>query len=224
MQGRVVVIAAGAETVPLSDGDVVIAADGGALIAPRIDLLVGDLDSLPAGTTAPQVERHPEAKDASDLELALEAALRYDPEHVLVLGGAAGRLDHLLGILLLLGSSRYSGVEIDARLGAASIHVVRHLRVLRGSVGETISLFALHGPARGVQTRGLVYPLDRATLEPGSSRGLSNVFGEAEATIELAAGVVLAVRPGSEPAGTASSSPASRRQASRAAGGPASSR
>jgi thiamine pyrophosphokinase len=203
MQGRVVVFAAGAEAVPLSRADFVIAADGGALVAPRIDLLIGDLDSLPAGKTAPLVERHPEEKDASDLELALDAAVRCEPERVLVVAGAAGRLDHLLGVLLLLGSSRYSGIEIDARLGAACVHVVRGRRVLRGSVGETISVFALHGPAVGVRTLGLVYPLDGETLEPGSSRGLSNAFMEAEATLELAAGVLLAVRPGNEPEGSA---------------------
>jgi thiamine pyrophosphokinase len=203
MQGRVVVFAAGAEAVPLSKDDVAIAADGGALAAPRIDVLIGDLDSLPAGTTAPLVERHPQEKDASDLELALDAALRYEPERVLVVGGAAGRLDHLLGVLLLLASDRYSGVEIDARLGLASVHVVRRRRELRGSAGETISLFALHGQAAGVRTHGLVYPLAGETLEPGSSRGLSNAFAGAEATIELAAGVLLAVRPGSEPEGNA---------------------
>ena len=75
--------------------------------------------------------------------------------------------------------------------------------MLRGSVGETISVFALHGAAVGVRTLGLVYPLDGETLEPGSSRGLSNAFMEAEATIELAAGVLLAVRPGNEPEGSA---------------------
>lgn len=196
MQVRVVVFAAGAEKVPLSDDDFVIAADGGASTAPRIDLLIGDLDSLPAGTTARLVERHPQEKDASDLELALDAALTREPERVLVVGGSAGRLDHLLSVLLLLGSARYAGIEVDARLGTASVHVVRRRRVLRGSRGETISLFALHGPAAGVQTRGLVYPLDGETLEPGSSRGLSNAFADEEASIELVEGVLLAVRPG----------------------------
>jgi thiamine pyrophosphokinase len=197
MQGRVVVFAAGAETVPLSDDDLVIAADGGALAAPRVDLLIGDLDSLPDGTTARLVERHPEEKDASDLELALDAAARYEPERVLVLAGGGGRLDHLLGVLLLLGSDRYAGIEIDARIGTASVHVVRRLRVLHGSPGATVSLFALHGPATGVRTHGLVYPLGGETLEPGSSRGLSNAFVDEEASIEVADGVLLAVRPGS---------------------------
>jgi thiamine pyrophosphokinase len=60
-----------------------------------------------------------------------------------------------------------------------------------------ISLFAVHGPAEGVATEGLVYPLHGETLAPGSSRGVSNEFAAAEARIELEQGVLLAVRPSS---------------------------
>src|SRR2546426_921733 len=59
-----------------------------------------------------RVERHPAAKDATDLELALAAALALEPERILVLGGAVGRLDHLLGELLLLAADVYAGVEV----------------------------------------------------------------------------------------------------------------
>ncbi|MGH3026758.1 MAG: hypothetical protein ACRDLR_09955 [Gaiellaceae bacterium] len=66
-----------------------------------------------------------------------------------------------------------------------------------------ISLMAVHGPATRVVTNGLVYPLRRETLEPGSSRGISNVFAAPEARISLERGVLLAVRPsGSVTAGS----------------------
>jgi thiamine pyrophosphokinase len=203
MQDRVVVFASGAAPHPVADDDFVIAADAGAEAAARVDLLVGDLDSISPPTLARleaanvPIERHAEAKDASDLELALDAALARGADRVLVAGGASGRLDQLVGLLLLLGAERYARVELDARLGHATVHVVRRRRLLKGSGGETISLFAVHGPAIGVRTRGLVYPLADETLEPGSSRGLSNAFADADASIEVAAGVLLAVRPGS---------------------------
>ena len=60
---------------------------------------------------------------------------------------------------------------------------------------RVISLFAVHGPAAGVVTEGLVYPLRGETLEPGSTRGISNVFAETEAHVRLEHGVLLAVRP-----------------------------
>jgi thiamine pyrophosphokinase len=179
----------------------VIAADGGAELARMlglsVDLVVGDMDSISAETLAgiEHVERHAVEKDATDLELALVAALRLEPERVLVLDGGGGRLDHLLGGLLLLGQEAYAAVRVDAQFGAAAVHVVRGERTLHGEPGELISLMAVHGPATRVVTNGLVYPLRHETLEPGSSRGISNVFAAPEARIALERGVLLAVRP-----------------------------
>lgn len=184
----------------------VVAADSGAghalALGLRVDVAVGDFDSIAPAELAElesanaRIERHPAAKDATDLELALDAAMALEPGRILVVGGAGGRLDHMLAELLLLGAERYAGKELDALLGSATIHVVRRERVLAGTVGEVISLLALHGPAAGVATDGLAYPLRGETLAPGSSRGISNLFAQAEARIRLERGVVLAVRPG----------------------------
>lgn len=196
----VVVLAGGPDrpaVIALPPGATVIAADSGAELGGPIDLLVGDLDSISAETLAgiEHVERHAMDKDASDLELALTAALRLEPERVLVLGSAGGRLDHLFGSLLILAAEAYAGVQVDAQIGAAAVHVIRGERTLPGEPGELISLFAVHGPVSAVVTEGLVYPLRAETLEPGSSRGLSNVFAASEARISLERGVLLAVRP-----------------------------
>jgi thiamine pyrophosphokinase len=206
---RVVVVVAGGPDAPdpiaVPVGATVIAADGGAELGLSIDLLVGDLDSVSAERLAMvgRVERHPESKDRSDLELALDAALRLGPERILVFGGGGGRLDHLLGGLLLLAADGFAGVEIDGQFGSAAVHVIRRERRLVGKPGELISLFAAHGPAEGVVTEGLAYRLRGETLMPGSTRGLSNVFASTEARIAIGRGVLLAVRPsGSVTAGS----------------------
>jgi thiamine pyrophosphokinase len=177
----------------------VIAADGGAAhalaLGLEIDLAIGDFDSGNPPPSARRVERHPADKDATDLELALRAALALEPRRILVVGGIEGRLDHLLGELLLLAADDLAGVEMDAVLGDALVHVVRGARTLTGAEGELISLFAIGGPADGIATEGLAYPLDGESLEPGSSRGISNVFAAAEARISVGRGVLLAVRP-----------------------------
>jgi thiamine pyrophosphokinase len=208
----VVVLSGGPGSPQVADvpaGATVIAADGGAELARMlglsVDLVVGDMDSISAETLAgiEHVERHAVEKDATDLELALVAALRFEPERVLVLGGGGGRLDHLFGGLLLLAAEAYAGVRVDAQFGAAAVHVIRGERTLHGRPGELISLLAVHGRARGVVTDGLVYALRRETLEPGSSRGVSNVFAGPLARIALEGGVLLAVRPtGSVTAGS----------------------
>jgi thiamine pyrophosphokinase len=200
-----VVVLAGGPVLPghleLPVGVTVIAADGGADLAGtlgvEVDLLVGDLDSVSAEMLAgiTRVERHRVDKNASDLELALTASLQFQPERIIVVGGEGGRLDHLFGALLLLAADAYAGVQVDAQLGAAAAHVVRDERKLIGAPGELVSLFAVHGPAVGVATSGLRYPLHGETLVPGSSRGLSNVFAAEEARVSLERGVLLVVRP-----------------------------
>lgn len=183
-----------------------IAADQGAEHAlaagVRLELAVGDFDSLSPATlqelerAGVRIERHPAAKDATDLELALEAALALRPERILVVGGVGGRLDHLLGELSLLASDAFADVEVDALLGDAAVAVVRGARTLTGRIGELVSLLPVHGPAVGVVSEGLEYPLRGETLEPGSTRGVSNVFSAREARVVLERGVLLAVRPG----------------------------
>jgi thiamine pyrophosphokinase len=143
-----------------------------------------------------RIERHPHAKDATDLELALDAAAGMTPRRVLVLASSGGRLDHLLSAALLLAADRYAHIEVDAHIDEARVHVVRGERVLEGAPGELVTLLAANGRAEGVRTEGLAYPLQVETLEPGSSRGVSNVFEAGTARVAVDRGVLLAIRPG----------------------------
>jgi thiamine pyrophosphokinase len=212
---RVVVVVAGGEAPDpeafraVPPGAFVIAADGGLEHARAsgiaVALAVGDFDSASpeavqaAAAAGLRIERHPAQKDATDIELALDAAMKLRPARVVVLAGIGDRLDHLLSIFLLLASPRYVEVQLDAHIGQARVHVVRAERTLSGAEGELISLFALHGPAEGVRTDGLAYPLGGETLEPGSSRGVSNVFIRTDASISVKHGVLVAVCPGVAP-------------------------
>jgi len=167
-----------------------------------VTLAVGDFDSASpeavavAESAGVRIERHPDEKDATDLELALDAAVAIAPARILVLAGGGGRLDHQLSTLMLLASERYARAHVDAFVGSAWIHVVRGSRALEGAPGEVVSLLAVGGPAEGVTTEGLAYPLRGETLEAGSSRGISNVFASNIAHVSVEDGVLLAIRPG----------------------------
>ena len=185
--------------------DLVVAADSGLHHAQalgwRVDVLVGDLDSVdPASLEAAiasgtEVERHPAAKDATDLELALLAARDRDCGRVVLVGGHGGRFDHLLANTLLLASPELSGIELEARMGDAHVFVVRDTCELRGRPGDRCSLLPVGGRAVGVRTEGLRFPLRRETLYPGSTRGVSNEFLDDTARVALDDGVLLAVLP-----------------------------
>lgn len=212
-RARVALVFAGGDppaagTVPDDGVDLVIAADSGLehaqALGVDVDLVIGDLDSvdpdaledaLARGATA---ERHPTAKDATDLELALDAALERGASAMHVVGIGGGRFDHHLANVLLLASRRYRSVRIDAHLSDSWITVVHDRIELLGSPGAICSLLPLGGPAVGVVTDGLRFPLRRETLPPGTTRGVSNEFLATTATVSLDSGVLLAVVPDSE--------------------------
>jgi thiamine pyrophosphokinase len=207
-----VIVVAGGDPVAVGDlprvpeGALVIAADSGVDLALalglRVDVAVGDFDSVrPSSLQAVadaggSLERHPEAKDATDLELALDAALVRGARQVLVIGGHGGRLDHFLANAALLASPAYAELDLVAQMGPARVTVVRTGSGLYGAPGDLVTLVPVHGPARGVTTSGLLYPLHHADLAPGSTRGVSNQLVGTEATVTLDHGVLLAVQPG----------------------------
>jgi thiamine pyrophosphokinase len=213
-QELVVVVAGGGRLAPSAAAAVpagarVIAADSGLdaaqAVGLEVALAVGDFDSASPDALAraeragTRIDRHPAEKDETDLELALDAAATLAPERILVLAARGGRLDHELSGLLALASVRFASIRVDALVGDAWVHVVRDTRELDGAPGELVSLLAVNGPAEGVTTEGLVYPLRGETLEPGSTRGVSNVFASAQARVEVARGVLLAILSGADP-------------------------
>ena len=205
-----VVVASGVGPhVPTPVGATVIAADGGleraAALGLDVDLAIGDFDSAApesvdgAKRRGARIVRHPVAKDATDLELALDEAVAMGARNILVIGSDGGRLDHLAAGLLLLAANAYRDVTVDAVLGETRIAVIRTTRTLTGEIGDVLSLLPVQGPAVGVTTTGLEYPLHDERLEPGSTRGVSNVFADRTATVTLEHGALLALQPGRIP-------------------------
>ena len=192
--------------------ELVVAADGGwdkaVSLGLRPDLLVGDADSLPearylalAANGVP-IERSAAAKDESDAELALLAALRRGAIHVTVLGALGGkRFDHALanvGLLSLPGSRRATVELLDGttrvRLLSAPGPEEKMVRCrLDGPTGDLVSLLPLGLPALGVTTHGLRYALHDEALPPGPARGLSNVRTAVDASVTLRGGCLLIV-------------------------------
>jgi thiamine pyrophosphokinase len=214
MGERVALVLAGGDPVdpatapPLPEGALVIAADSGvdqaARLGWRVDMAVGDFDSVDAAHLAAasaagaKLERHRPDKDATDLALALDAAMAAGADRVIVVGGHGGRLDHQLANLLLLASPAYATAATDAYMGSARLHVVHagRPRRVKGDPGELVTLAAVGGPAEGIWTTGLAWALTNDTFQPGESRGVSNVLVEHEAEVRLTRGTLLAILPG----------------------------
>jgi thiamine pyrophosphokinase len=204
--GSVPVAAALREQLPEDAG--VIAADSGLHVADalgvHVDLLVGDLDSADSslveaatarGTT---VERHPAEKDATDLELAFDAALARGARRIVLVDGGGDRLDHLLGNIALLASPALAGVQVEAYADIARLGVVRGGEgpvAISGAPGSLVTLLAAGEVARGIVTEGLRYPLRCEELAPGTTRGVSNELVDRSGSVALQTGTLLVVQP-----------------------------
>ncbi len=187
--------------------DYLIAADGGLRHLDALErlphLLIGDLDSIdreriPALTgEGVRVEQYPVEKDETDLELAVDAALAAGCAEVIIAGGLGGRLDMTLANIFLLEKLR---PRVDARLedGIEEVFLIHGdldspARTIEGRAGDRVSLLALGGPARGVVTEGLAYPLRSETLYPEYARGVSNVMEGPSAGVALREGTLICI-------------------------------
>ena len=187
----------------------VIGADGGAGRAHAagvgVDIVVGDLDSIPAATiaalaaTGTLVERADPDKDESDTELALLAALERGRQPMVILGALGGaRLDHELANLLLLAHPRLDGRDVSIVDGSTTVRRIGTAegpgRIdLEGVSGDLLTLLPIAGPVDGVTTHGLRYPLRAEPLTPGPARGLSNAFLGASASVTTERGRLLVI-------------------------------
>ena len=191
--------------------DFVIAADGGyaKALAARVpvNMVVGDLDSLDdaslrtlAGSSV-DVRRHPADKDWSDLELAIDEALKRAPEKITILGALGIRIDHALTNVHLLERGLDAGVPIELESGTESVALVAGRRELADArVGDRVSLVPLSESAR-VSTTGLRFALYEDVLYRGASRGVSNLIDDIPAVVSVSSGRLLVIhaRTGARP-------------------------
>ncbi len=190
----------------------VVAADGGArhaaVLGLRARIWVGDGDSVTPGdlerlaADGAEIRRVASAKDESDTELAVVAALDRGADEVVILGGLGGaRVDHALANVGLLAHPALAGRRALLLDAGARVSFLRAPapdgsaieRALPGRVGDLVSLLPLGDGVEGVTTSGLEYPLTDEPLPSGPARGLSNVRRDARAAVIVRSGMLLIV-------------------------------
>ena len=187
----------------LGRADVVIAADSGAESAAAagvpVDVLVGDLDSITKQTLdaiiddGTSIEAHHPDKDATDLELALATALEMGAQEIVVVGGGGRRLDHLLGNVAVISSRTLRHVPVRWELERETAYVVHSRRTIPVTAGSTFSVIPIAGDAHGVTLTGSKWNLRDATLDAGTSLGISNIAVASELDVEVRDGTLLVI-------------------------------
>jgi len=189
--------------------DVLIGADGGgnlAISSGKIpDVLIGDFDSITTENldvcreNHTIIQKYPREKDETDLELALayaEALLQsrgYPGDEIALYAGGGKRIDHFLGNLALL----LRAAENNRRIRMIDKSFVAWMMLpgketIRGTPGQELSIIPISESAL-VTSRGLYYELNSLVLRQNKARGISNVFKEKYAEIEVHRGKIFIV-------------------------------
>lgn len=153
----------------IEDYDRIVAVDGGLAHCHRMkiqpDLIIGDFDSA-----APELLKHydhtlirrfPTNKDATDLELAIEAINPAQSKKIGVFAALEQRTDHTLNNLFLM--CRFPDkIVIESEI--ETLFALNGNTEIMCQPNQRISLIPLDSPVIGVTTKGLKWELIEATL------------------------------------------------------------
>ena len=183
--------------------DLIIAADNGASYLRELGFFphvsVGDYDSLPDTVLEQMKAAHIEIhsfspqKDYTDLELALDLAIKRGAVKIRIMGGLGRRLDHTLGNVGLLLKPLKLGIETHLFDEFHDVTLINKTIQLTRRPGWAISLIPLTHSVTGVTTIGLQYPLSKAELFLDSCRGIHNQFTAETANIEISEGILIVI-------------------------------
>lgn len=178
----------------ISNGDLIICADGGYNHARNMDImpdvLIGDLDSASGYDDVKNRLEYPVRKDFTDGELAVMYANEHGCDEIVLAGMTGNRLDHTIADIMLLAHCK-KGVLIDDN---NEIYLLRDKLIIEGYRGQTLSIVPITGDAEGVSTSGLEYPLNAETLHFASTRGISNVMTAEKCEITIERGLALVIK------------------------------
>lgn len=187
------------ENTDFSDS-LIICADGGLKHAAALgltpDVWLGDGDSLSSAEVCVK-ERYtfPVRKDNTDMDLAIELALKKGCKDITILGGIGGRRDHEFSHFCLLKKILENGAKgrfIDEK---NEITMEDKSFTVYPDNKKYISFFPFGGDVTNFSVKGLRYEAEGMQLSCSKVQASSNCFdGEGAAYITFDSGFVLVIR------------------------------
>lgn len=163
----------------ITEDDFVICADSGYDSAlkngVKVNLLMGDMDSVKTDVTKEEKLRFPTRKDFTDTELAVRRAVEMKPDEIVLLGCMGTRADHTLANIFLLKYISEQGIKSCIADENNKIYYYKDFFEINNSIGKTVSLIPITSEIHGITTKGMDYSLRGENLYFGESRGVSNV-------------------------------------------------
>lgn len=183
-----------------SKDDITIAADSGYLnaraLGARVDILVGDLDSLGSASVPEGIEliRLNCEKDLTDTQAAVEIAIERGADDIVIIGSLGSRLDHTLSSLGILADMKVRGIYCYITNGYNRVRYLENDSLLVGkSDYKYLSLVSLDKVCRGVSVEGCKYPLKNSKLMRNNQFAVSNEIDGNVALVSVRKGAMLVI-------------------------------
>ncbi|MFC0188940.1 thiamine diphosphokinase [Fictibacillus aquaticus] len=168
------------------------------------DYAFGDFDSVTVEEKKTFMKKktvvfeYEEEKNETDLELALDWAVRQKPSLITIIGATGGRLDHsLINVQMLLKGAEY-GVKtvLKDRQNEIELFFPGTYTLTRKELEGAcyVSFLSYSEKVEGLTLEGFKYPLSSAVLHAGSSRCISNELAEKNGTYSFNAGILMMVK------------------------------
>ena len=186
--------------IELHPKDLVIAADGGfdylEEIGLRVDIVLGDFDSVVSYDLPYDAIRYPREKDDTDMMIAVKMGLDKGYTEFAIYGGLGGRLDHTIGNIQLLTYLAKNGASGTLYHDDFAVKVVNGGSIVLGKdatfnvAGNICSVFALDRHCHNVTISGLKYEVTGEDWYNHLPKGVSNEFTGKRAVISCSKGTI----------------------------------
>lgn len=174
-------------------------ADGGAKQALELKYtpreVWGDFDSLSdecidiLKKKGVKLKKFNKDKDFSDGEILIKYVVSLGYNKIYILGGTGGRIDHFLTNINL--SFKYPNIIFKTE--KEEIFVIEKKYEFDNLKGVTLSFIPFSDNVKGIDLKGVKYPLKNYTLKRGDSICLSNIITENKAMIKFLEGKIIAI-------------------------------
>ncbi len=183
----------------VESADILLCADGAAKHLMSIDVypdcILGDFDSIDQESMEwirkkkISEEHFPPKKDVTDTDIAIDYALSYQPEEIIILGALGTRMDHTLGNLYLLEKYRNSVESLIIMNPQNMISLIEGSLNIQHQKNTIASIIPISEKLEGITLEGFEYPLQEGTLIRGDSKGISNRIVEENAKVCIEKGI-----------------------------------
>ena len=176
--------------------DLLICADGGYLYAAKqdlkVDLLVGDFDSLKDIPLDVQTVKLNKIKDETDLYIAIEEGIKRGYQTFDIYGALGGRIEHTIANIQILANLKSKGLTAKLIDDKTIVEMLSTGTYIYNERCGYISLFSYTNEST-ITIKNLLYEVNNKTISNEFPLGIDNEFIGKESTVTVHNGLVLSI-------------------------------